>query len=166
MKFITLTNTDLVATVSDEDYEKVALRRWYLVNNRNSQYAATCMNNTSVYMHHFVYGNGMFDHKDGNGLNNTRGNVRPCNLSLNAANTKKRSGTLSRFKGVTFDKRRRKWVANIMKNKRNKFLGYFSNEEDAAKVYDKAAAEIFGEFAVLNFPIDAIALCKVKGVEV
>ena len=147
---VTLTNSTLEAVVDLDLFDKVKDRKWYLVKNRNSNYAATCMNNTSVYMHHFLFGSGMFDHKNGNGLDNTRNNIRQCNHSLNAANIKKRKGTTSCFKGVCWNKKSEKWQAQIMVSKRNKRLGMFDDERDAALAYNLAAKLAFGDFAIMN----------------
>jgi hypothetical protein len=95
---------------------------------------------------------GAIDHKNGHGLDCRRENLRPATTAQNAFNRRKDAGTLSRFKGVTFNKDRQKWQAQIKFNYRNKYLGLHADECDAARAYDSAAAELFGEFAVLNFP--------------
>lgn len=88
------------------------------------------------------------DHKDGNGLNNRRANLRPCSVSNNLSNMHKRSKNASGFKGVT--RSRGAWRARINVGGRLKYLGYFHSAEDAARAYNKAASEHFGEFASLN----------------
>jgi len=150
-KEITLTNSELKAIIDDEHFERVSQRKWYLVTNRNVNYACTCMNNTSVYMHHFIHGNKMFDHKDRNGLNNQSNNVRHTNFSLNGANQPKRhKNGYSKYKGVSFDKRRNKWTAGLQKNGNRIGLGNYMNEIDAAKAYNQGAIKYFGEHAFLN----------------
>jgi hypothetical protein len=91
------------------------------------------------------------DHINGNGLDNRRCNLRLVTGSQNAMNaaTGGRKGA-SRFKGVT--KKRDKWIARITKNYCLRHLGCFSTEEEAAEAYDKAARELFGVHARLNFP--------------
>jgi len=168
-KEIQLTNSELKAIVDDAHFEPVSQRKWYLVTNRNVNYACTCMNNTSVYMHHFIHGKDkMFDHKDRNGLNNQTNNVRHTNFSLNGANQPKRKGNFySKYKGVSFDKRRNKWTAGLQKNGSRIGLGNYMNEIDAAKAYNEGAKKYFGDHALLNeFEESTIALCKVKGVEI
>lgn len=91
------------------------------------------------------------DHIDGDPLNNRTSNLRLVSRQQNMFNQRKRKGTVSRFKGVSWCKRSERWLAQIMVNKRNKFLGYFSVEEEAAAAYDSAAREFFGEFARPNF---------------
>ncbi len=87
------------------------------------------------------------DHRDRNGLNNTRENLRIASSQQNAFNRGKRNGE---FKGVS--KCRRKWRARITIDGKEEYLGVFSTPEEAARVYDRRARELFGEFAVVNFP--------------
>lgn len=91
------------------------------------------------------------DHRDHEGLNNTRTNLRLATRSQNSCNNKKTRGRSSKYKGVSRDKRGY-WRAKIHFKGKHIFLGYFDNEIDAARAYDKAAKELHGEFAVLNFP--------------
>jgi hypothetical protein len=91
------------------------------------------------------------DHIDGNPLNNRLSNLRVVTHQQNLFNQKKKTGTVSKYKGVTWCKRSSKWLAQVMKNKRNNFLGYFVDEMEAARAYDSAARELFGQFARTNF---------------
>jgi hypothetical protein len=91
------------------------------------------------------------DHIDGNELNNRRSNLRVCTVSQNHQNRRRTWGR-SRYKGVCFLKKRNKWKAEIMVNRKHIHIGCFDEEEEAAKAYDKKAAELFGEFAYFNLP--------------
>ena len=93
------------------------------------------------------------DHIDGNGLNNQRNNLRICTRAENNRNCRKLSVSSSRYKGVTFDKQTGKWRTEITFNYKRIRLGRFSNEEEAARVYDKAALKYHGAFAKINFEI-------------
>lgn len=63
----------------------------------------------------------------------------------------------SRFRGVTWSTRDRKWYAQIARNKdKHTFLGNFDREEDAARAYDKEALHVHGARAILNFPEDHV----------
>lgn len=87
------------------------------------------------------------DHRDGNGLNNTRSNIRPSTPSQNCANRTKIAGTSSRYKGVTLHKGR--WVARIKVRGKSQNLGSFAIESDAGEAYRAAALRTFGEYACL-----------------
>lgn len=89
------------------------------------------------------------DHIDGNGLNNTRANLRPCNRVENTANTTRRSTNKSGFKGVCSDRRGR-WRATITVNGKQRHLGSFTHPEQAARAYDTAAVSAWGAFAKTN----------------
>lgn len=96
------------------------------------------------------------DHVDGDGLNNRRINLREATRAQQMMNIKKRrTKTSSQFKGVGWDKRRKHYRAYIQDNKKYIHLGYFNDEEDAARAYDDAAIKLFGDFASINFPLVA-----------
>jgi hypothetical protein len=147
----------------EEDYPLVADYRWHVIKADNSlMYAVTYATDPDsgsrllIYMHHLILGqkDGFLpDHKDGNGLNNRRSNLRFATPGQNCANSRPRKGS-SRFKGVCFKKGRisRPWQAEIMKNYTKRHLGMFETEEEAAVAYDQAALEQWGEFARLNLP--------------
>lgn len=102
-------------------------------------------------MHQLLFpGHSRIDHRDGDGLNNRRSNLRPCTISQNGMNRHTVFGS-SRFLGVTRHRAKNRWQAQIKINGKNKYLGLFENEADAAKAYDRAAASEFKEFAHLNF---------------
>src|SRR5690606_29091416 len=90
------------------------------------------------------------DHKDGNGLNNVRSNLRKATLAENNRNVRKQYGTTSRFKGVCWHLRMSKWVARIHYNGTAYYLGSFDDEREAARVYDDWARQLHGEFARTN----------------
>lgn len=90
------------------------------------------------------------DHIDNNGLNNARSNLRICSHFDNAHNARKREGTSSKFKGVIFDKVRKKWRAEIMVNRKRTYLGRFNTEELAAEAYKAAAFAAHGDFLNLG----------------
>jgi len=91
----------------------------------------------------------LIDHRDNNGLNNIRLNLRIATKSTNEANSQKR-GNKSPYKGITWIPSRNKWQAQITVNYTHKSLGYFDNPWDAAQAYNIAALAAWGEFAVLN----------------
>ncbi len=107
-------------------------------------------------MHRMVMGvedGRLVDHANHNGLDNRRTNLRIATWTENCWNKRKPiSDSSSRFKGVMWDKRRGTWHVMIGHNGRKIFIGYFDDEEEAARAYDVKAKELYGEFAALNFP--------------
>lgn len=94
------------------------------------------------------------DHINGDPLDNRRANLRVVTQQDNRRNsTKPRSGATSRFKGVCKPSGRNRWRATIY-NGRLINLGAFSSEVEAARAYDAAARELFGDCAAVNFPND------------
>ncbi len=99
------------------------------------------------------------DHKDRNGLNNQRSNLRICSRSNNSKNRTSRKNSSSKYLGVHFHKQKgknSKWVAQIFVDGAPIYLGRFTIEADAARCYDVAALKYHGEFANLNFKTNAI----------
>lgn len=151
-----------VAFIDEEDWELVSRHRWQLHEmpqrlglRTNGPYAKTHTyqdgRRVGLAMHVLIMGQVGVDHIDGNGLNNRRSNLRPATISQNGANRRKQAGTSSVFKGVCWNKRRKKWSATIRYDGKTRSLGYFVNEEDAARAYDAAALATWGEYARPNF---------------
>lgn len=92
------------------------------------------------------------DHENGNGLDNQRTNLRIASNRQNQANMVSNRDSISGFKGVTWDAEAGKWRMQI-KSGSIKRRGRFLTEVEAAKAYDVAALDLFGEFARLNFPV-------------
>lgn len=90
------------------------------------------------------------DHRDGDGLNCTRKNLRYAPRWGNNANQRKQENRSSQFKGVTWDKDHQCWRAQIQAFKRHYYLGLFKREAQAARRYNQAAQKHFGNFARLN----------------
>lgn len=87
------------------------------------------------------------DHKDRNRLNCQRDNMRLSTPSQSCANISQHTGNKSGYKGVYFEKRQRKWIANITHEKKHYHIGTFETAEEAAEAYNKKSRELFGEFA-------------------
>ncbi|MFA5292907.1 MAG: AP2 domain-containing protein [Phycisphaerae bacterium] len=147
------------AIVDFDDFCKLTRFEWYAYDNGNTFYAVRpgfyngfpCF----IRMHRVIMNakrGVVIDHIDHNGLNNCKYNLRPATPAENRLNNRRGfNSPTSKYKGVFYDKRRNKFRAVISIDGKKKHLGYFDNEIDAAKAYDKAARESRGRFAVLNF---------------
>lgn len=134
------------AKVDNEDFDKVKDINWCYthgyVKNLNLGYLHRFINNTEQGY--------LTDHINGDGLDNRKSNLRNCSKITNGQNSRKRKNTSSKLKGVSLNKNSGLYESYITKNKKRISLGYFRNEIEAAKAYDKKATELFGEFARLN----------------
>lgn len=90
------------------------------------------------------------DHINGDRTDNRIENLREVSAEQNSRNSRLRSDNTSGYKGVSFDKSSKKWVARIIVNYRQNVLGYFENMEDAIAAYGRASTEHHGDFARLN----------------
>lgn len=153
-----------VALIDNEDYKRVGQRRWY-ANCKGAQwYAGGKIRQKDgrwidQYMHRVIMNaqpGQEIDHKNGDGLDNRRANLRFATRSENKRNRSKPKwkNVSSRFKGVSWLKQNRKWEAYIQENGRKRYLGLFTVEHEAALAYDRAAKEFFGEFARPNFLLE------------
>lgn len=145
-----------VAVIDAEDFERASAHCWHLIVK--GQYAAAWMDvdgkQKHVYLHRFILNaprGTEVDHKDGNGLDCRKQNLRLVSHKQNMWNSRKRSKPASsKYKGVAWYTRHGKWRARIMTNGKDLFLGYFKTEEEAARAYDVAASEHRGSSAKLN----------------
>lgn len=92
------------------------------------------------------------DHINGNPLDNRIVNLRHATRSQNMANSKSARGSSSHYLGVSFDKSRGKWAAELTTRYKKRHIGRYADEEEAARAYDKVALETHGPYARLNFP--------------
>lgn len=158
MKNVELTQ-GYVAVVDDSDYERVSKHKWHALITCNLVYAAR---NVTVHgkrkkslMHRELSccpNECVVDHINGNTLDNRTENLRLASFRENAANRSKiNKSATSIYRGVYYDTARRRWRSQIKTSGKNKFLGHFTSEIDAAKAYDNAARTEYGDFARTNF---------------
>lgn len=148
-----------VAIVDDEDYQRLAQYSWSALRNGYAK-GWVRINGTKrlIYMHRFILGieneprSIDTDHANGDRLDNRKANLRACTRSQNCGNARGNQEGTSRFKGVSFETRTKRWKAATKANGQYRFLGRFTREEDAAKAYDRVALQEYGKFARLNFP--------------
>jgi AP2 domain len=157
MKILQLTQ-DKVALVDDEDYDRCNEYNWCY--NRECGYAQGNVGRTyPVRLHIFIlnFPESDIDHKNRDKLDCQKHNLRLCNDAQNQQNkiksTRNGVATSSKYKGVSWKMRKNKWTAQIRVDGLGIHLGYFTVETEAARAYDVAALQHFGEFALLNFPL-------------
>jgi hypothetical protein len=146
---------DYYAIVDTSDFQWLSQWKWYY---HSAGYAARTKKykgkKTQIFMHRVILQTptGLrTDHKNRNGLDNRRDNLRIATPSGNNCNRRKGEGT-SVYKGVCWDSATKKWRGSLQVDKKVIRLGRFSSEIDAARSYDRAAKRYHGAFAVLNFP--------------
>jgi hypothetical protein len=153
-----------VAKVDDLDYAVVLSFRWYALFRDGHWHAARTVKRDgekrTVYMHRQIMGEPvglLVDHKNLDGLDNRRDNLRVCTKKQNAQNGLRRiKWKSSQFKGVSVSRHRtyavgRPWRATITVNGKQEYLGWYATEVEAAIAYDTAARTHFKEFACTNF---------------
>jgi hypothetical protein len=160
MKEISLTQNK-VALVDDENYERLIQYKWFALKTKNNFYAVrnVVINDVrrSQQMHReimgYTYKDGkMVDHKNRNGLDNRKENLRPADKMLNGVNCGMRSNNTSGYRGVYWDKWSRSWKAQIRVANVTKNCGRSLNVIEAARAYDCQAQKYWGDNAILNFP--------------
>ena len=122
--------------------------KWYKRVNRNTSYCYGKLNGKTIMLHRFITNpleTNVIDHIDGDGLNNLKGNLRECSKRENSMNMHK-----EKVIGVNYDNSRKKYIANIMVNGKNIFLGRFDLFEDAVEKRLEAEKIYFGEFSSQN----------------
>ena len=153
MKLIPLTK-GYKAIVDDEDYDRVRQFNWHVVDSYKMLYARRTIytpTKLNLYLHNFIIPplEGMTnDHRDRNGLNCQKENLRSATLSQQSMNRIKPGSLI--YRGVALKKNG--WTARIRINGSSFSKCGFKTIEDAARAYDKLAKQHHGEFAILNFP--------------
>lgn len=163
MKEIKLSKTGtkyfgLVALVDDEDFERLNKWDWHVGKGNRTFYARRFTTNTikreGIHMHKEILicnaSDLVVDHKDGNGLNNQKNNLRIATHSQNVANRRSHKNSTSKYLGVSWNSQKKLWQAAIMTNYKTTYLGCFDIETEAAEAYNEAAKTVHGEFARLN----------------
>lgn len=145
-------------TVDDEDYDDLVLYKWRCTIWKDGTVNACRVKREdgkqrTVLMHREITkapDGKVVDHKDGDTLNNTRANLRVCTKSENNMNKGVAKNNTSGIRGVSWNKRQKKWEAKIKLNRRTRHLGCFKDINDAAEARRQAEEELFGEFSYRN----------------
>lgn len=156
MKKIPLTQ-DKIAFVDSKDFLALNKYKWYAKKDRKTFYAvrkSPTVDGTRnmIYMHMVIMKTSkgkQTDHIDGNGLNNQRKNLRVCTSAENCRNSGKQVNNKSGYKGVSWFKSNKKWVAEIKVDKKRIYLGSFDDKLLAYAAYCRACIKYHGKFAKL-----------------
>ena len=157
MKSIPL-NRGQFALVDNRDYEKVMALSWHTVKTPGSRtlYAAhSVYPNKTILLHRFILSaekGSQVDHKNHNGLDCRRKNLRFVSRGQNIQNSTLYGNNRSGYAGVRWREDRKKWEGQIGGTKLRQYLGLFQTAELAAQAYDRAALRLYGKEAYLNFP--------------
>jgi len=150
------------AIVDPDDYETLNKYKWHVTKNANTFYAKRNPRvgrkgkAPPIYMHRQIINvpaGFVIDHINYNGLDNRKANLRLATRAQNNRHTRrtKKTGS-SKYKGVSWYNREKRWVVKITTDGITIPIGYFKDEIEAAKAYDRDAKKYHGEFAALNFP--------------
>jgi hypothetical protein len=151
---------EAVAIIDDEDYERVSRYRWRAFvskANPNNPYCQNRSTGKTVYLHRFIIGaktGQVVDHINRNSLDCRKVNLRICTPAQNSANRRKadgptRYGKSSRYYGVSFDRRSKRFVAQFH-GAGSRMARSFKSEIEAAKQYNEWARQHYGEVAHFN----------------
>jgi hypothetical protein len=143
------------AIVDAEDYNWLSRHKWCAARSRDTFYTHRGSKGRLISMHRSIMRAPkglMCDHRNHNGLDNRKSNLRLCTSAQNQYNKRPKKGCSSKYKGVILREDRRRWRAKICFNRKRIHLGDFADAIKAALAYDDKAIELFGEFAYLNFP--------------
>lgn len=148
------------ALIDPDDAERVLLHKWSYTRGADPlgpRYANAELfvngRRKFIKLHRYIMNapdGVLVDHINGDTLDNRKSNLRFVTDAQNVYNARKRKFGHSRFKGVSRVKGSPRWRAFICENRRQIHLGMFDNEMDAARAYDVAAKQRWGEYASLN----------------
>ena len=136
------------AVIDSDDIPLVSGWNWYAAVRKHTVYSARHNSDGShSYLHHVIFGKKFTDHRDNNGLNNRRSNLRECpSGSFNNANMRPRT---LRPKGVDRSGKS-KWRARTKVNGKFVLIGTFNTEGEASRAYNDFMVNRYGDFAYLN----------------
>jgi hypothetical protein len=148
-----------VATYDIADHELVSQYKWYAWKHRTTIYAVASIRDangkqTQIKMHRLIMGvtdpKILIDHKNGNGLCNTRENLRICTNQQNLMNRGAQKNSTSGLKGVFWSKQQNMWFGKITISGKQRHLGFFACKDRAALAYNEASKRLCGNFAWIN----------------
>ncbi len=151
-------------TIDDELRECLSIHRWFALKKGALMYVACFVcpsgwKRKRVYTHQMILlkeltATDVIDHRTHHGLDNREANLRSCSQKQNAWNSRPRQDKIgTKYRGVSYVSRKRdsrNWRARLKIRGKDRHLGYFRAEYEAAEAYNRAAVEAFGEYASLN----------------
>ncbi len=140
---------EFIFFIDSEDYSLIKDYKWFY----SSGYVMTRINGVRTYLHRYLLNAGsctIVDHINGNTLDNRKCNLRLVTKSLNALNSKKRSNTSSKYKGVTWNRTNKNWTAQASFMRKHYYIGSYNSEIDAAKAYNFFMFSRANGYAKLN----------------
>lgn len=144
------------AQIDHADYPLVEQYHWtlFVPKGRGTRYALGWLNGYGGRLHRLIMSKppGQVDHRDGDGLNNTRANLRLASASQNQWNKGRYRNNTSGYIGVSWSRSRSRWEAYVSKGGRRHAVGFYDDPVAAAKARDETAVSLHGPFARLNFP--------------
>lgn len=128
-----------------DDLGKCSKKYWRISKKRNKYYVISGKKSDQIYLHQFVFGkapNGYeIDHKDGNSLNNRKSNLRYLTRDANARHTKSRLDCQIGIKGISQDKRTKKYKVDF----------YFNHKRYYFKAWGSLAEACWCRFVAEEF---------------
>jgi hypothetical protein len=153
------TTRGMEAIVNISEYRRVARHRWHIETSGKDKdhlilYACTYIDGKKVSMHNFILrvpDGEEVDHRNGNGLDNRRCNLRPSTHAQNSAGQRRHRDGSSQYKGVSLGPWKT-WISQLHHGHKQYYLGNYREEKKAALAYDAKARELFGKYGRFNFP--------------
>ena len=146
------------ALVDEADFQMLSAYQWRAKYGHGRVYVAASCKRVTIWMHRCIMGitdPGIpVDHRNGNGLDNQRSNLRVATTSNNGANQTLSKANTTGFKGAWFNGK--SWYARLTVRQRHYYNGPFATAFEAALAYDRLAVEQFGEFAKTNAMIGTL----------
>lgn len=147
-----------IVIIDNEDYDIIKDYKWGVSKKVDSFYVMRTGKSDlnikhKVRLHRAITScpsDKVVDHINGNTLDNRKCNLRVCTNAENLRNSRGKRNSTSKYKGVSYDKEKKRWASRICINSKEIKLGKFKSEIDAAKKYNEAAIIYHGEFAKLN----------------
>lgn len=151
---------DMLVIVDDEDYERVSQYNWWIslnlkLNTKGNVYADIPGNNGRLSLAEFILGKKAperygIHQVNKNRLDFTKDNLQIVSRTFIRQTLPPQKNCSSGYKGVYYDKEKKKWMASITIHRKTSYLGSFDNKDDAAIAYNKAVKKLVGEHGFIN----------------